>query len=141
MRKTGMRVLKLAPAMLVALAWLGAAPAQAQCSESNPEMKCPLEVCRALQAIVKSATACGDFKAGISQPISCNKISGCSALRAMRTRWVNCRDARNNINNTCFSGGNQGHRQAASAADLNVRNCDTRIALPEPIGCADPCPW
>ena len=125
----------------VAIALLMATEASAQCSVTNPEMKCPLAVCQSLQAIVKSAGACGDFKAGIPQPRSCNKISGCSMLQAMRQRWAACRDARNNINFTCFSGGNPGHQQAAAAADLNVRNCDARIALPEPVGCKDPCPW
>jgi len=141
MRERMLRFVRLAPAVLLAAGFLMASDARAQCSNSNPEMKCPLATCQALQAIVKSATACGDYKAGVPQPRSCNNISGCEALRAMKQRWANCRDARNNINTTCFSGGNPGHRQAAAAADLNVRNCDTRIAMPKPIGCEDPCPW
>ena len=141
MRKVIFRLAKLAPAGLMAAGLLIASDARAQCSESNPEMKCPLAVCQTLQAVVKSAVACGDFKAGVQQPKSCNPIVGCELLKAMRQRWVNCRDARNNINLTCFSGGNPGHRQAAADADLNVRNCDTRIAMPKPIGCEDPCPW
>lgn len=141
MRKVMLRFSKLAPAFLIAAGFLMASDAQAQCSDSNPEMKCPLIVCQTLQGIVKSAAACGDYKTGVPQPMSCNPISGCEALKLMKQRWVSCRDARNNINNTCFSGGNPGHKQAASDADLNVRNCDTRIALPKPIGCEDPCPW
>jgi len=140
MRKVMLRIWKLAPAVLAAGGLLIASEARAQCSDSNPEMVCPLAVCQSLQAIVKSAAACGDYLSGVQQPKSCNGISGCAALKAMRQQWANCRDARNNINNTCFSGGNPGHQQAAASAALNVSNCDARIALPEPIGCEDPCP-
>jgi hypothetical protein len=140
MRKVMSRLWKLAPAVLTVAGFLIAGEARAQCSDSNPEMKCPLATCQFLQSIVKSAAACGDFKAGVQQPKSCNGISGCAALQAMRGRWEACRDARIDINVTCFSGGNPGHQTAADQAALNVANCSTRIALPEPTGCADPCP-
>lgn len=107
--------------------------AQAQCSDTNPEMVCPLAVCQSLQAVVVA-------NCKTPPPLACRRISGCSALQAMHSKWASCRDARNNINNTCFSGGNPGHKTAADLADLNVRNCEARMALPEPVGCADPCP-
>jgi len=127
------RTLTLSAVLLAGGLLFGSEAAQAQCSESNPEMVCPLAVCQALQAVVVATCKA-------PPPLACRRISGCEPLKAMRQRWASCRDARNDINLTCFGGGNPGHRTAADLADLNVRNCDARIALPEPEGCGDPCP-
>jgi hypothetical protein len=123
----------LAPAALLVAGFLLSGRANAQCADTNPEMVCPLATCITLQAAVV-------LNCKTPPPLACRRISGCAALQAMRARWESCRDSRNTINATCFGGGNPGHQQAAALADLNVRNCDARIALPEPEGCADPCP-
>jgi hypothetical protein len=139
MRKLGITTWSLTPAAVaVALAVLVCPPgaqAQRRC-ELPAELTgrtCPVEVCIALQDAV-------DLACKSPAPTSCKNISGCSALLAMRARWESCRDARVTINATCWGGGDGGHQQAITQANINIANCDARIALPEPVGCADPCP-
>ena len=74
-------------------------------------------------------------------PRSCNNISGCGALRFEKGKWLACANARDIINARCWGGGDSGHQQASAQAWQNVGNCEARIALPEPVGCADPCPF
>jgi hypothetical protein len=90
--------------------------------------------CVALQANVNSA--CKN-----PAPRSCNSISGCGALRFEKGRWLACANARDIINARCWGGGDPGHQQASAQAWQNVGNCTIRMRLPEPIGCADPCPF
>lgn len=114
------------------LALVPAGEAQAQCSDSNPEMICPLSVCIALQADVT-------LQCKTPAPVSCNSIVGCSPLQAMKRRWLDCGAARSRINVNCFGGGNIGHQTALAQVYQNVGTCDARIALPRPVGCTDPC--
>lgn len=127
------RILTLATVFMAAgLTMTG--DAQAQCTESNPLMLCPLAVCQALQVTVE--VVCKAPPA----PTKCRLVSGCAALRAMRQRWANCYEARNAINLTCFGGGDLGHQTQVWQVLKVIRDCDLKIALPEPEGCADPCP-
>ncbi len=67
----------------------------------------------------------------------------------MKQRWLDCYRQRTIINSRCWNNpdpqfdqlnGNLGHQQQAAQAIYNAGQCDERIAEPEPIGCADPCP-
>ena len=136
MRKPMLRISKFAPvALALAAAFLFAGEAQAQrgCDAANPLMLCPLAECVALQANVNSI--CKN-----PAPVSCNSLTGCNVLRRERQHWLDCYTARNIINARCWGGGDPGHQQAAAQAIQNVSTCDARIALPDPVGCADPCP-
>jgi hypothetical protein len=131
-----LKVAKLAPvafAALAALAFAGAANAERGCDAANPLMLCPLAECIALQANVNSI--CKN-----PAPVSCGGLEGCNVLRREKQHWLDCYTARNIINARCWAGGDLGHQQAAAQAIQNVGICDARIALPDPIGCADPCP-
>jgi Novel toxin 16 len=138
MRKLKFRAVTVASAvaaLLAATLFAGDALAVRACSD-DPAITgrtCPELVCIALQDEV-------DLLCKSPAPTSCNSISGCAALQAMRARWEACRDARLEINFTCWGGGNPGHLQAVTQTEINIANCDARIALPEPVGCADPCP-
>jgi hypothetical protein len=94
---------------------------------------CSMAECLTLQASVHSA--CKN-----PTPTSCTRISGCSPLKAERSRWLECYVARTTINSRCWSGGDAGHQRAAAQSIQNVSTCDARIALPRPVGCAAPCP-
>lgn len=54
--------------------------------------------------------------------------ASCSALSQLRDTWLNCALARSTINNTCFKGGNVGHRQAEIDAYNAVATCECRLA-------------
>ena len=73
-------------------------------------------------------------------PVSCTRLAGCNVLRREKVKWLDCYAARNRINIRCWGGGDFDHQQKAAEAIGNVAKCEQRIALPEPIGCADPCP-
>lgn len=144
MKKLLYRVSKFAPAALLMAGILIAGEAQAQrrCSE-DPQITgrtCSEALCIQLQDLVKAGDACGD-RFGAPQPTSCKRSLGCAGNQQMLQRWTACRDRRNNINLTCWGGGDIGHQQAANQADINVTNCETIIALPmSEGGCAkDPC--
>lgn len=107
------------------------AAAQARGCLVNPGA-CSVAECVALQANVTSSC-----KSGLS---GCRPGDGCPVLRSKRQQWLDCYTARNIINNRCFFGGDEGHQIAAAQAIQNVGTCDSVIALPEPEGCADPCP-
>ena len=129
-----LRIPKLIPAALLLLAGLFfAGRAEAQCSTSNPLMTCPLAECITLQADVNASCKS-------PAPVSCAGLSGCSVLQAEKTKWLACYAARSRIMVRCFGGGDLGHQQAATQAIQNVATCDARIKLPQPVGCADPCP-
>ncbi|MBL1274751.1 MAG: hypothetical protein COB30_001560 [Ectothiorhodospiraceae bacterium] len=99
---------------------------------SPANVGCSVAECEALQATMK--VTCGKVS-------SCEKIStGCSDLQAMKGKWLACYTERNIINNRCYAGGDLGHQMAAASAIEHVGKCEKMIALPEPIGCADPCP-
>lgn len=116
---------------------LGASGARAdracEAPASTTGRTCDVAECLALQASVNSACKS-------PAPNSCTRLSGCSALRQERSRWLQCYIARSTINTVCWSGGDAGHQQAAAQAIQNVYTCDARIALPEPVGCGRPCP-
>lgn len=129
-----LRIPKLTPAALALAAGLFfAGQAGAQCDVNNPLMLCPLSVCVTLQADVT-------LSCKTPPPVSCAGLSGCGVLQAEKTKWLACYAARSRINVTCFGGGDLGHQQAAAQAIMNVSTCDARIRLPQPVGCADPCP-
>ncbi|HEV2844579.1 MAG TPA: hypothetical protein VG477_07020 [Thermoanaerobaculia bacterium] len=135
MRKMMFKISKFAPAALLAAGLLTAGEAQARgCDDANPLMMCPLAECIALQNQV-------NLLCKTPAPLACRNVSGCAARTAMRQRWVDCRDARVTINNTCWSGGDPGHIQAVTQANISITKCDTEIAKPTTQGgCADPCP-
>lgn len=127
-----------APTALLALACMlvaGDARADRACEApaSTTGRTCDVAQCLALQATVNAACK-------TPAPNSCARISGCAALRQERSRWLQCYIARSTINSVCWSGGDAGHQQAAAQAAQNLGTCDARIALPEPVGCASPCP-
>lgn len=126
----------LAPALFaVFAALLFASPGRAQrgCFAGNPLMLCPLAECIALQANVTAICK-------TPPPVSCSALVGCNVLQRERQHWLGCYTARNIINARCWGGGDLGHQQAAAQAIQNVGVCSARIALPQPVGCADPCP-
>jgi hypothetical protein len=132
-----LRIPRLIPVALVLVAGLlFAGRAQAQCDVTNPMLTCPVAECIALQAQVHAPDSCGP-----PAPLACRNVTGCFNLRAMRQQWLNCYVARSRINVRCFGGGDMGHQIAAAQAIQNVYACDSIIALPEPEGCADPCPF
>jgi hypothetical protein len=94
---------------------------------------CSEAECVALSDAVHAPDACG----GVS---SCEDISGCSALRDMRQKWLNCYIRRITVNKRCWSDFDLDHQWQAAEAIRHVGVCDERIKLPEPVGCADPCP-
>lgn len=104
------------------------------CLDPLANVGCSIVECQALQVNVNSS--CKN-----PSPSSCNNIEGCSELTSMKSRWLGCYTARNIINGRCYAGGDIGHQMAAASAISHVGVCDTRIALPEPVGCADPCPF
>ena len=126
---------RLVPTAALLLALLAAPPAWAdrmcELPASVTGRICPVEVCIALQIEVNTV--------GMGR-LGCNKISGCSALKAMRQKWLDYYVARSRINVVCWGGGDEGHQIAAAQAIEQVTVCDGRIALPEPVGCANPCP-
>ena len=125
----------LAAAVVALLLLGGARPAAAQraCDPANPLMLCDVSVCIALQANVNSICKS-------PAPVSCNSLSGCNVLQRERQHWLDCYTARTIINNTCWGGGDLGHQEAEANAITQVGICSSRIALPQPVGCADPCP-
>ena len=109
-----------------------AAERRCELPASETGRTCPKELCVLLQDQVDSPLACGGTRA-------CKKIFGCPSLLFMRQTWRNCQNARNTINNTCWGGGDEGHRGAAEMAGRHVAWCTERIAKPAPDGCGDPC--
>lgn len=136
MRRMMFRISRFAPAALLAAGVLVAGEARAQrgCYDGNPEMKCPLATCQSLQADV-------NLKCKTPPPLACRNVFGCAQRTAMRQRWIDCRDARVEINNTCWSGGDPGHIQAVAQANTSITKCNAEIAKPTTQGgCNDPCP-
>jgi hypothetical protein len=132
-----LRIPRLFPvALVLVVGLLFAGKAEAQCVEGNPLMTCPVAECIALQAQVHAPGSCGP-----PAPFACRNVTGCFTLRAMRQQWLNCYVARSRINVRCFGGGDIGHQTKAAEAIQHVYACDAIIALPEPEGCADPCPF
>lgn len=123
--------------LVLLCSWVGVDDARAvRGCTADPALSgrvCTEATCLALQADVTASCKSGN--------VSCNKISGCFNLRAMRQKWLDCYVARSRINTVCWAGGDLGHQQAAAQAMQNVSTCDARIALPTSAGgCADDCP-
>ena len=58
----------------------------------------------------------------------CLPSDTCATLYTKETTWSKQAIARQIINNTCYRGGDKGHKQALDQAQINVRNCATIIA-------------
>jgi len=58
----------------------------------------------------------------------CLPSDTCATLYAKETKWSKQAIARQIINNTCYKGGDSGHKQALEQAQINVRNCAGIIA-------------
>jgi len=137
MREPRRALSTLARAALVAGAFLLAreAVAERRCEE-DPAISgriCSVEECILLSDAVHADDACG----GVS---SCENIEGCSALQAMKQKWLNCYTRRITVNARCWSNFDLDHQWQAAEAIRHVGVCDGRIKLPQPVGCADPCP-
>ena len=123
---------------LAALAILAATEAGAQvrrCSQ-DPVLTgriCSEAECILLSDAVHAPDACGGTA-------SCETMAGCTALRAMRQNWLNCYQRRIIVNARCWSNFDLDHQWQAAEAIRHVGVCDARIRLPQPTGCADPCP-
>jgi len=91
---------------------------------------CPEAECIVLSDAVHAPDACGGV-------VSCEPLVGCSVLRQMRQRWLTCYTRRITVNARCWSNFDLGHQEAAAQAITHVGRCDAKIALPEPVGCAD----
>ena len=91
---------------------------------------CSLEECYARQA--NKNTMC-------NQPRSCGGISGCAELQRRLGVNQSCLAAREFVG-ACFFVSDPGHDAAISQVRSAIATCNSRIALPEPVGCADPCP-
>ena len=127
--------LALAAVLVLCLAGAGPAFADRACT-GDPLLTgrtCSEAECITLQADV-------NLKCKSPAPVGCNNLSGCNVLRREKQRWLDCAISRDRINARCWSGGDAGHQQASAQAWQNVGTCQARIALPEPVGCADPCP-
>ena len=100
------------------------------CADPTANVGCSVAECIALQAAVD----------GTKGAPSCKNVSGCTPLRSARQQWLDHYTARSIINGRCYAGGDIGHQIAAANAIEHVGKCDARIALPQPVGCEDPCP-
>jgi hypothetical protein len=69
-------------------------------------------------------------------PRRCDPSQDCPQLLDNYYKNIRCAQARNEINNTCFAGGDAGHRQAANDARNAANRC---IATMQQKGCAN-CP-
>lgn len=127
------KVLLLPVVLLLVLAVAPRAGAERACREDNPLMKCPVEVCIALQDDVNRICK--------PKPKACQNTTGCFNLRQTRQRFLDCYAARSRINVTCWDGGDPRHQAEQIEAIEQVYVCEARMRLPEPIGCADPCPF
>ena len=96
------------------LAGLLASAAAAQ--DLPPPGTCTPEQHRTLQNAVDAA--CG-------VPRSCNATQSCATLQTNYDQFIACATARETINNTCFGGGNVGHREAARNERRGAQNCAT----------------
>ena len=124
-------------ALLVLMALPGGARAQevaTGCSVDNPLMLCPLKVCLALSAAVHSPATCSSRACPLP---ACRKVNGCENLKQALSRWIACAAARDTINVTCFAGGDLVHQNLANEARLKAQECEAKIALPRPEGCAE----
>ena len=81
--------------------------------------------------------ACSDFQRQTLQAeverwcrdnLSCNGVNNCNTLIESGDTFSRCVEARRNINNICFDGGDAGHREAQRRAEAARNNCLTRFA-------------
>lgn len=116
---------------------LGASSARAERACELPAeisgRTCSVATCIALQDNVNALCK--------PKPAQCKPGEGCFNLRTKRQKFLNCYVARSTINVTCWNGGDATHQGEAAYSIEQVGNCDAIIALPEPLGCADPCPF
>lgn len=134
------RLSRMVSVFLIALIAAGSAltghaqEAPRGCYEGNPSMTCPLVQCLALSNAVHAPDACSVQGYPLS---ACRKISGCQNLKQALARWQRCVAARTTLMVVCFGGGDSLHQALVSEARRHVLECETRIALPEPVGCAE----
>lgn len=93
---------------------------------------CPAGVCVSLQDDVNWLCK--------PKPKKCARLTGCLTLKKTRQQFLNCYTARTRMNVICWNGGDLNHQREAARAIDSVFECNERIALPEPVGCEDPCP-
>lgn len=149
MGKVMLRISKLAPAALLAAGMLTAGEAWAQrgCSPLNPNMRCDLATCQALEAAVKAPDSCSTQQFPLS---GCDNISGCFNLTQAKNRWLKCYETRTRLNMACFTrfgatdpddlGGDEEHQTKAAIAITKASECQAKMKLPAPTGCGkDPC--
>jgi hypothetical protein len=79
------------------------------------------------------------MKAICNQPSSCERIVGCTELKRRLGLHQSCIAAREFVQG-CFLLREPGHDEQIASRRNGIAKCSARIALPEPIGCADPCP-
>jgi hypothetical protein len=79
----------------------------------------------------KQKNACGN---GGSQNLpECKGHLSADENLPRQMKMASCRNARNNINNQCFAGGNQGHRDQVDQILTQMAKCDRFInRLPRP---------
>jgi len=136
------RTRNLAPALILLCLLASANPAQAERECEKPAEEtgraCTVEVCIALQEIIKSDTACGG-REGQNAPERCKGDDSCEVLLGKRLRWNNCVVARKNMIDTCWPNVDSGHARQLDQAVKGVARCDRFIARPFPEGFGDPC--
>ena len=79
------------------------------------------------------------MKTVCDQPASCTGIVGCAELQRRRALNVQCISLRQSVG-ACYIVPHAGHQQQIAQRRNMIAKCDRKIALPEPQGCADPCP-
>ncbi len=117
-------------ALLSAGIWGNAFSVEVGCAGPNRNpAACSLEECLARGA-AKDA-ACSGY--------SCQGVTGCAALQAKLAKGEACLAAREFVS-LCYFVPHDGHVAAMAQVRNAIARCTRKIALPEPIGCADPCP-
>lgn len=73
------------------------------------------------------------------QPSSCKGVFGCAELQRRRALNQQCIDLRNHVQG-CYFLPDPNHDIQIAGLNNAIARCDHKISLPEPEGCADPCP-
>jgi hypothetical protein len=99
-------------------------------------MVCTEEECIIRQALVEATCK----TPGVH---SCMGQEGCEWLEEIKAKREACLVARLNMKGYCFPRPNPrsaGHDEEIRKVVAGILVCDERIAMPQPIGCANPCP-
>ena len=120
---------ELGPVMAAVLAALGLAAAPAAAAAATPlpgpgDSMVPPGDCTIGQHLALQAEV-DEFCHGTP---SCRRFVQCSTIEYVSNLWLQCALARSTINNTCFRGGNVGHRIAENQAYANLAECQCRMA-------------